>query len=162
MKHYTDFIMKHRKWIIGMFLVAAVICAILSKMVGVNYNFADYLPDDSKSSKDLEVMEEEYEQAIPNLRVLIYDVSIAEALNYKQQIADIDGVDEIQWLDDAINIYAPLETAQKDTIDTWYKDGNALFSVTVDENKKLETVNAVREIIGDDNSMSGTAEYQLS
>ena len=157
MKHYTHFIMKHRKWIISAFLVLALICGLLSKMVGVNYEFADYLPEDSASTKDIDTMYEEFSQSIPNLRVLIYDVSIAQALEYKEKIASIDGVEEILWLDDVVNVYEPLETVSENTIDTWYKDSDALFSVTVNENKQYDTVTAIREIIGEDNCMSGTA-----
>ncbi|MFR1849803.1 MAG: MMPL family transporter [Clostridium sp.] len=36
-------------------------------------------------------------------------------------------------------------------------DNNALFTVTVDEQTRLETVNAIRKLIGDENSMSGSA-----
>lgn len=82
MDRYTQFILKHRKIIIIVFLLAAVICAGLSTMVGVNYKFADYLPEDAPSTKALDVMEEEYDQTIPNMRVLLYDVSIPQALSY--------------------------------------------------------------------------------
>ena len=46
MERYTQFLLKHKKLIIGVFVLAAVLCAVLSGLVGVNYNFADYLPDD--------------------------------------------------------------------------------------------------------------------
>ena len=44
--------------------------------MGVNYDFADYLPDKSASTRALEVMEDEYSQSIPNMRVLVYDVKM--------------------------------------------------------------------------------------
>lgn len=70
MASYTNSILKHRKAIIVLFLVLTVICAGLSTLVGVDYDFADYLPDDAASTKALDVMEEEYDQPIPNLRVI--------------------------------------------------------------------------------------------
>ena len=75
MDRYTNFILKHRKMIITVFVVLAVVCAGLSTLVGVNYNFADYLPDDAPSTKALNIMEEEYSQPIPNMRVVVYDVT---------------------------------------------------------------------------------------
>ena len=39
MNRYTTFILKHRKMIILIFVIAAIICAGLSTQVGVNYNF---------------------------------------------------------------------------------------------------------------------------
>lgn len=159
MNRYTTFILKHRKWIISVFLILAVVCAGLSTMVGVNYSFTDYLPDDAPSTKALDTMNEEYNQSIPNMRVLIYDVSIPEALSYKEKLEDVEGVEEVTWLDDSINIYEPLEMADQDTIDSWYKNEDALYSVTVssDEEEKERAVLQIREIIGDDNAMSGTA-----
>ena len=159
MDRYTSFILKHRKMIITVFVVLAVICAGLSTLVGVNYNFADYLPDDAPSTKALNIMEEEYSQPIPNMRVVVYDVTIPQALDYKEKIENVEGVKEVNWLDDSIDIYEPLELADQDTIDTWYKNSDALFSITVSDNdeEKAAAVEAVREIIGDDNAMSGTA-----
>ena len=157
MERYTQFLLKHKKLIIGVFVLAAVLCAVLSGLVGVNYNFADYLPDDAASTRALEVMDEEYSQSVPNMRVLVYEVSIPQALAYKEKIADVDGVEEVTWLDDAVDIYEPLELAEQKTVEDWYKDGNALFSVTVDEKKQDSVIPAVREIIGEENCMSGTA-----
>ena len=159
MDHYTKFILKHRKMIIIVFLILTVICAGLSTLVGVNYNFADYLPKDAPSTNALNVMEEEYSQPIPNMRVVIYDVSIPDALEYKEKIEKAEGVKEVTWLDDSIDIYGPLELADQDSVETWYKNSDALFSVTVssDEKEKKAAVDAIREIIGDDNAMSGTA-----
>lgn len=145
--------------IITVFLIVTVICAGLSTLVGVNYNFADYLPKDAPSTNALNVMEEEYSQPIPNMRVVIYDVSIPDALEYKEKIKKAEGVKEVTWLDDSIDIYQPLELAEQDTVETWYKNSDALFSVTVssDDTEKKAAVDAIREIIGDDNAMSGTA-----
>ena len=145
--------------IIIVFMILTVICIGLSTLVGVNYNFADYLPEDAPSTNALNVMEEEYSQPIPNMRVVIYDVSIPDALEYKEKIEKAEGVKEVTWLDDSIDIYEPLELADQDTVETWYKNSDALFSVTVssDEKEKKAAVDAIREIIGDDNAMSGTA-----
>lgn len=145
--------------IIIVFLIVTVICAGLSTLVGVNYNFADYLPKDAPSTNALNVMEEEYSQPIPNMRVVVYDVSIPDALEYKEKIEKAEGVKEVTWLDDSIDIYQPLELAEQDTVETWYKNSDALFSVTVssDDTEKKAAVDAIREIIGDDNAMSGTA-----
>ena len=159
MDHYTKFILKHRKMIIIVFVMLAVICTGLSMLVGVNYNFADYLPKDAPSTKALNIMEEEYSQPIPNMRVVIYDVSIPDALEYKEKIEKVSGVKEVNGMDDAIDIYEPLELADSDTVESWYKNSDAMFSVTVSDNEeeKAAAVDEIRNIIGDDNAMSGTA-----
>lgn len=102
-------------------------------------------------------MNKEYDMSIPNARVMISDVSISEALDMKQKLLDIDGVDDVTWLDDVVDTDIPLGTQDKDVVENYYKDNNALFTVTVDEQTRLETVNAIRKLIGDENSMSGSA-----
>ena len=100
-------------------------------------------------------MNKEYDMSIPNARVMISDVSISEAIDMKQKLLDIDGVDDVTWLDDVVDTYIPLGTQDKDVVENYYKDNNALFTVTVDEQTRLETLNAIRKLIGDENSMSG-------
>ena len=157
MEAYTRFILKHKRLIIAAFIIAAVICGFLSQFVGVNYSFADYLPEESESTKALNTMEEEYDQDVPNLRVMIKDVTIPQALAYKKKIAAVEGVEEIDWLDDSVNIYAPLETLPEKTVNAWYKDNNALFRITVDDEHETSAVKKIRSIIGSKNYMSGTA-----
>lgn len=117
MERYTSFILKHRKMIIVVFVFLAVVCAGLSTKVGVNYKFADYLPDDAASTVALDTMKKEYSQPVPNMRVVIHDVTIPQALDYKKKLEQVDGVDEVNWLDDVVDIYEPLENADQDTID---------------------------------------------
>lgn len=102
-------------------------------------------------------MNKEYDMSIPNARVMISDVSISEAIDMKQKLLDIDGVDDVTWLDDVVDTDIPLETADKDTVENYYKDNKALFTVTINEHTRIETVNAIRDLIGDDNSMAGAA-----
>lgn len=156
MERYTQFLLKHRIQVIVLFVATAAVCAVLSGLVDVNCKLTDYLPGESASTRAIKVMEEEYNQAVPNMRVLIYDVTIPEALEYKERLKAAEGIQEVSWLDDAVNIYEPLEMAPQKTVDEWYQDGNALFSVTVKEDRADEAVAAVREIIGDENCMSGS------
>ncbi|MGN0529210.1 MAG: RND family transporter [Eubacterium sp.] len=157
MKKFYTRIVNNPKKIIIIFLCAAVICAVLQNLVAVNYDMKDYLPEDSSSTVSLDLMNSEFDGGIPNARVMVRDVSIAQAMEYKDEIAGVDGVSEVTWLDDAVNIYQPLETLDNDTVETYYKDNCALFTVTIDEEKRIDAVADIREIIGDNNAMTGDA-----
>lgn len=117
----------------------------------------DYLPDDSKSTVSLDVMEKEFDGGIPNARVMINNVTVPEALEYKEKIEAVKGVSAVTWLDDSIDITQPLETIDRKTVETYYKDSTALLSVTIEEESILTAVSDIRDIIGDENSMSGSA-----
>lgn len=55
------------------------------------------------------------------------------------------------------NVKAPLDTLEKKTVETYYKDENALFSVTISEEKSVSATEDIRSLIGDDNCMTGAA-----
>lgn len=157
MRKFYTWVVNNRKKILVFFIILATCGAVLQNLVDVNYDMKDYLPDDSNSTKSIDLMNEEFDGGIPNARVMIKDVTIAEALDYKDRLKNCEGVDSVLWLDDSINIYEPLEMADKDTVETYYKENNALFTVTIDADDKVATVDRIREIIGDDNAMSGDA-----
>ncbi|MGN0320230.1 MAG: RND family transporter [Lachnospira sp.] len=157
MRKFYSWVVKNPKKILVVFIIMAVAGAILQNLVEVDYDMTDYLPEDSRSTVSLDLMNEEFDGGIPNARVMIRDVSIAEALDYKEKLKNCEGVDDVIWLDDSISVYQPLEMADSETVESYYKDNNALFTVTIDENELVATVDRIRDIIGDDNAMSGNA-----
>src|SRR5690625_5591684 len=77
--------------------------------VSVNYDMKDYLPKDSPSTEAMDVMEEEFEGAVPDTDVMMKDVTIQEALAFKEELSAIDGVSDVTWLDDAVDMRTPIE-----------------------------------------------------
>lgn len=150
-------VVNHRKTVVVIFALAALVCLALGQLVRVDYEINDYLPDNTASTVALNTMDAEFDNAVPNARVMVKQVSIAEALDYKAKLKAIDGVSGVTWLDDAIPISTPLELADQDTVTTYYKEGNALFSLTIDDDKRESAVSAIRDLIGPDNAMTGSS-----
>jgi hypothetical protein len=117
----------------------------------------DYLPDNAQSTEALEVMEEEFDGSIPNTSVMIYDVTIQEALVYKQKLEKIDGVSDVVWLDDVMDIKTPIEVQDPDLVESYYKNNNALFSFVVKDGEEVATTDEIYELIGEENAMAGEA-----
>lgn len=157
MQKFYGWVVSHCKAILTLFLLAAGCCLLLRNMVAVNYDMNDYLPESSPSTVSLDVMQEEFDGGIPNARVMIRDVSIPEALEYKAKLEEVDGVTSVTWLDDTVSLSVPLSTLDPDTVENYYKDGTALLTVTIEKESRISTVGAIREIIGDDNAMAGSA-----
>lgn len=157
MERLVNGILKYKKSILVFFILATVISLFTSSMVNINYNIMDYLPEKAPSTKALDVMNEEYDKGAANVRVVLKDVSIVDALKYKEKIKKVDGVDDIQWLDDVVNIKEPLELQNQDTIESWYKNNEALFSITVNEDKEESAIDEIGEIIGENGMISGSA-----
>ncbi|MGN0502971.1 MAG: RND family transporter [Ruminococcus sp.] len=157
MEKFYSGIVKHRKLIIVLFAVLFIVCMILQNIVEVNYDINDYLPEDCKSTISIDVMEDEFDGGIPNARVMVFDVTVPQALEYKDKIEKVSGVTDVTWLDDATDITVPLSSIDSDTVETYYKDNNALFTVTIEEHSRISATQDIREIIGDDNALTGSA-----
>lgn len=157
MKKFYMSLVNHRKTMVMIFTMVFVVCLLLGNLVEVNYDINDYLPESSPSTVSLELMQEEFDGGIPNARIMISDVTIPEALEYKEKLEAVDGVTAVTWLDDVVSIFVPLSTLDTDTLETYYKDNNALFTVTIEEDRRIEAVSSIREIIGEDNAMTGSA-----
>ncbi|BCN29176.1 efflux RND transporter permease subunit [Anaeromicropila herbilytica] len=157
MKKVFSQILQHKISIVLIFTIGLVICALLKTQVKVDYDMNDYLPDSSSSTVAINLMEKEFGGGIPNARVMISNVTVPEALKYKEKLLKIDGVSDVMWLDDAINVKEPLETQDSSVVDTYYKNKNALYIVTIDADKRVKAVDAIRGLIGNDNAMTGAA-----
>ena len=157
MRKFYEGVVKHRRSILILFLVCTILCVLLKNMVSVNYDINDYLPEDAKSTVALNIMEQEFEGGIPNARVMIKDVTIPQALEYKEKLENVEGVQSVTWLDDAANITVPLSLLDAELVETYYRDHTALFTVTIEEESRISAVSDIREMIGDENAMSGSA-----
>ena len=58
----------------------AVLCALLSRRVKVDYNMMHYLPTDAPSTIALDVMEEEYSAKTANCRIMIEEMCIRDRI----------------------------------------------------------------------------------
>ncbi len=139
------------------FIIIALISTIAQFAVSVNYNMVDYLPDDAPSIVAMDLMEKEFDEPIANARVMVRDVSITEASAYKDKLAAIDGVTSVTWLDDVMDIKTPVEMANQDTVESYYQDESALFSINIREGEEVEATEKIYNLIGEENAISGEA-----
>ena len=109
MDRLTKAITSHRRAVIAVFLALALICAVLMLGVSVNYKLADYLPPDAESTVALGILNDEFGSGIPNTRVMVSGLTLAEAEALKSGIAAVDGVTGVMWLDDVEDLSTPVE-----------------------------------------------------
>ncbi|MFD1336717.1 RND family transporter [Oceanobacillus iheyensis] len=153
----SNIIIRFKKSVVILFFVLMIISAFAFLFVDVNYNMQDYLPKDAESTVGLDVMDEEFSSGVSNTNVMIEDVTIQEAMEYKQEIESMDGVTEVLWLDDAIDLREPIEVADTDTVENYYKDNKALLSVTIESGEEVAATDQIYELIGEENAISGEA-----
>ncbi|MBP5292404.1 MAG: MMPL family transporter [Lachnospiraceae bacterium] len=157
MRKLYETIVNHKKKIIAIFLVAAIISVFGLMMVAVDYDMNDYLPAESPSTIAIDVMEEEFSGGIPNARVMVRGVTIPQALEIKAKIEAATGVIDVTWLDDSEDVTVPESMIDRSVLDNYYIGDTAIFSVTIDNKLRVEGCDAIREIIGEDGAMTGAA-----
>ena len=150
-------LLKRRKLVVAIFIVVTLLCAACIPFVSVNYNMVDYLPDTAQSTRALSDMEAEFVQTVPNAKAMIKNVSISQALEYKQKISEVDGVTLVMWLDDVVDVKEPLAVLDKDIVSGYYKDGNALIQIAIEGGREADAVEDILALIGDNNCLSGDA-----
>lgn len=148
-------IFKHKKIVVTTFGILAIIFAIIGSKVPVNYNMVDYLPDDADSTVAINVMAEEYNVGTPNVRAMVPNLTIPQALEIKAEIEAVDGVESVIWLDDEASLKVPLSSLDEDLVDNYYKEGKALFTITVNEEKGNDAVYEIESIVGEEAALSG-------
>ncbi|HHU03090.1 MAG TPA: MMPL family transporter [Christensenellaceae bacterium] len=146
MRSFSRFILKHRKLVIGLTAVLCIISFFGMLTVDVDYDMANYLPDDSPTKKALDVIGTD----TPNLRFYVPDVPLNEAVFVKEKILACEHILGCLWLDDTYPLQGiPLETVPSDTLVHWYADGGALYQVTVDPSYYAKAFNNLKELYPD-------------
>lgn len=158
----VDLIINHRKLIEKIFTVLVLLSLICAPMVGINYDLTKYLPDSSPSAQALDIMEDEF--TYPGMgRVMLKDVTLYEAKNIKDRIADVDGVDMVMWADLTTNIYGSSEFIDYDDIDDYYHEDSQTAYMDIvfkDKDSSTQTHKAVRQIeqiVGEHGLVAGSA-----
>lgn len=161
MNHILHGIIKFRKTILGIFCIAILISLFLMSGTKVNYNMVDYLPKEANSTQAIDVLADNFESGMPNLSVMVEDLSILEALDMKASLGTLVGVREVMWLDDVLGQDAlrltPVEYLDTTMADAYYKDGKALYSLVIESGMESPALAAIYETIGEKGAVTGEA-----
>ena len=158
----TRGITRHKKIVITLFVLCALVSAVLILGVTVNFDLTDYLPEDAESTMALDLMYEEFGSGVPNTRVMVQNLTLTGAVDMKHRIAEAPGVSAVMWLDDTQDLSTPIELMDEATVEQYWRDGTAMYDVTIDEGRESEAVAAIYEITGSDGAISGNAANTAS
>ncbi|MBR1482986.1 MAG: MMPL family transporter [Ruminococcus sp.] len=138
------------------YLVLIILSALLSTKVKVNSNLADYLPPDSDSTIALSEMEAEFTGDIPNASMMVTDITMEEADKLQAIIQKVDGVKAVSGIADANAFNVPYEFLGEEAVSGYYKDGHALYTLTLDTEKKIDLLDDLRALTDKKTYFSGS------
>lgn len=156
----SRFIVHEGRKIEKLFLVLTMVSVFFVLGVGTNYDMSKYLPSDAPSKQGIDLMEREFDYP-GSAKLMLEDVSLYEAKQYKDKIAAVEGVDSVSWADDAGQIYVGADFVEAQDLEDYYKDRCALMSISFEYgDSDVETYAAleeIKEIAGDKGYLSGPA-----
>lgn len=123
---------KKRKIVVFIFIILILIAGWMATKVTINYEFAHYLSKDVPSTIGIEELKKSYTFTMPNARAAFQVNSISQALEYKEKLKETEGVTQVLWLDDTLDLETPLELQDPDTVKAFYTGDTALFQITAD------------------------------
>lgn len=155
MKRIIDSVLRHKKLVVVLFSIATLLSVFLTMLVNINYDLQSYLPQDTDSTRSLDVMSSQFTETIFNLNIMIPDATVTEAIDFKNQINEKDYVVSALWLDDYIDVTIPVNLYPKDMVNQYYKDNNALFMVTVETDNYPPVLKELQDLVGENGHISG-------
>lgn len=148
MNKFGKFIAKNR---IGVLIVATLLLipAIIGYLVTpINYDILTYLPQDLDSMKGQTILDGTYNYAATAI-IIVEDMDAKDVVKLKDKIAPIEGVGNVVWIDDALDITVPKEFLPEEIREAIYQENSTIMFVTFDNTTSSEeTFNAIDEIRG--------------
>lgn len=131
-------------------LVVAFILLIPSVMgylkTRVNYDVLSYLPNDLETRQAQQVLKNQF--GCGSLAMLIVEnMDNKDVQKLKEKVAKVKGVNEVIWIDDALDISIPKEILPKSIREMLFSENSTMMIVKLSESDaELETQNAIAEI----------------
>lgn len=150
--------LNHRRVVIVFAVLFFVFSVACIPGVKINYQFSDYLPEDSKSTVSLRVMEEAFDAPTPNSNIMVEGLSLTEAQELANKIEETKGVEDVMWLGTTCDISMPLETYDPDAVSAFKVDDSYLYQVALDTSLATDTMDVIR----DEAASVGASEVSMS
>ena len=133
MRKLAEFIVDKRKFLLIIFIAAAIGSVIMSSHINVIQELTDYLPDDTETSIGLDVMDEQF-TTFGTAKVMVQNVTYDQARVLADQLKDIKGVSAVDFYeedeDDENNDTEEKEFTNSEDMRDSYKDLAALYSIS--------------------------------
>src|SRR5574344_755781 len=141
-----NFICKYRNIILIICLLLIIPSIIGIKKTKINYDILVYLPQDIETMKGEEILTNDFDMGAFSISI-IDNMDSKDVIKLEDQIKNIDGVNKVASLYDAIGTSIPVEMLPNEVTDRLYKDNSTLLLITFNESTSNEqTLEAVKEI----------------
>ncbi len=133
MMRIAGMIVNQRVIISLMFVAACIYCIISIPKVEIVQSLTDYLPETTETRIGLDLMEEEF-LTFGTAKIMVANVTYDQAQKLAGELEEIEGISAVSFYD-----WDEADTTYKDSdITDYYKDTNALLTLTFDEEEDTD------------------------
>ena len=158
MERVARFIVNNRNKFGIIFVLLLIASLILIPMVRINYDLSEYIPNSERAKQGLNITKKEFGMQ-SYARVMLNDITLAEAKEIKDKIVKVDGVDSVLWLDNYVDVNEPIDFISDELLNDYYKDHSALLEVMFEEDeyssRTNKAVGLIQKIIPENSNMIG-------
>ena len=128
MKKISRLIAKSRIFILIVAIILLIPSAIGYFNTKINYDILSYLPNDLETRKAQAILKDDFDCG--SLAMLIVEgMDNKDVAKLKEKVSDVDGVSEVIWIDDALDISVPKEILPSEIRDMLFSDDSTLMIV---------------------------------
>lgn len=157
MKKITKFI-SHRPRLVLFVMTLLLIPSWLGyKNTGVNYDILSYLPQDLESTQGQQILDKDFKNAATGMLILKGDDYDADKL--KNQILEIDGVEDVISKTSIVGNTVPKEFLPDEIRDVFYAEDSTMLMVKFSESsssfKTMEAIDKIKAVESKEKFLSG-------
>lgn len=141
-----SFLVKHKYYVIVFFVLICIPAVIGIGLIDTNFEVATFMPEDANSIAGEKIEEEEFSTAM-RAYVLLEDKDNWQTIELIERIESIDGVRQVEWMDDTLDIYMPEDFLSDKALAQYKKGNDTIIIIEFREDVIQQTIdNAIQEI----------------
>mgnify|MGYP000398597991 CR=1 FL=1 len=153
-------ITKHSKLILILAIILLIPSVFGYLKTDINYDILSYLPDNLSTTKAEKILKDEFDCGSLSMLV-VENMPDKDVSNIKNEVSKVDGVKDVLWVDDFLDLSIPKEILPEDIRDIFYSENSTLmiikFAGTDASTETEKALSDVRKIAGKQAFLSGVA-----
>ncbi len=148
MKRFAHFIVKFYKQILIVSILLLIPSAIGAVSTKINYDILTYLPSDLDSMVGEQYLEKDFNLA-SSAMITVENMPTANLLDLKERISNVEGVNEVFWLSDVLDVTISKDMLPDDIYNFMFnsdKDATMMIVRFNDTAASESTMNAIAKI----------------
>lgn len=126
----------------------------------VNYDILGYLPDELDTRIAQSILKDDFDCGSLGM-LIVENMENKDVSKLKEEVKKVEGVNDVIWIDDAIDLSVPKEILPEDIRDIFYSENSTLmiikFAGTDASTETEKALSDVRKIAGKQAFLSGVA-----